>query len=582
MQTRQYLRAAPRREAAGGGRGEAQCDGDGLLLPDAASLAALRAWYEGWSATDAVAQYLEGCRVDGQSARGMIGSIRRRLIVFARSRHRPDLAALFDHAVSQRAQRARAVARAIDTLRSLPAAVPLIGDDVELWLAPRAAAALRVQGINTLAALTLRVPRRRRWWAPISGLGAAGARRIEAFFAAHPQLTERARALVPACPVDGVVPWEQLVVPREVDGSHGSFRAPRSTCTLTANNDYEAVQAWLALHESAATQRAYRKEAERLILWAIVERGRALSSLTTEDAVAYRAFLRHPAPRSRWTAPPRPRTSSDWRPFAGALSARSVAYALSVLGAMYRWLIAQRYTLANPFAGIKVRGASRSEPPAAARVFAEAEWSMIQTVAEGLEWSYGWQVPAAQRLRFVLDFAYATGLRASELVGATLGQIKIDPDDDRWLHLVGKGSKAGKVALPPLASAALDRYLAQRALPTTPARWDPRTPLLGSLEPDSEAGITATRLWNVMRRFFGQAADIIKDHSPATAEKLRRASPHWMRHTHATHALARGAELTTVRDNLRHASVSTTSIYLHTDEAKRARQLGAAFAQRDA
>ena len=55
-----------------------------------------------------------------------------------------------------------------------------------------------------------------------------------------------------------------------------------------------------------------------------------------------------------------------------------------------------------------------------------------------------------------------------------------------------------------------------------------------------------------------------------------------MRHTRATHALARGAELTTVCDNLRHASLSTTSIYLHTDEAKRAKQLGAAFAQRDA
>ncbi|KWD88201.1 integrase [Burkholderia ubonensis] len=45
-----------------------------------------------------------------------------------------------------------------------------------------------------------------------------------------------------------------------------------------------------------------------------------------------------------------------------------------------------------------------------------------------------------------------------------------------------------------------------------------------------------------------------------------------MRHTHATHALARGAELTTVRDNLRHAS-----IYLHGDDVKRARQLSDAF-----
>ena len=555
---------------------------DSAGFPDAASLAAFRAWCEGLSATDAVAQYVEARSADGQSARGLIGHIRRQLIDFARSRHRLDLVALLENAASRRAKHARAVARAIDTLRSLPAAAPLIGDGVCAWLAPRAAAALQAQGINTLAALTVRIPRRRRWWAAIPGLGATGARQIEAFFAEHPQLTERARALMPVSEVQSVVPWERLIVPHEVDGSLGTFRAPRATSTLAANNDYSAVQAWLALHESAATQRAYRKEAERLILWAIVERGRALSSLTTEDAVAYRTFMRHPAPRGRWVGPSRPRSSPEWRPFAGGLSARSTAYALSVLGAMYRWLIAQRYLLANPFAGIKVRGALRSEPLAAARFFAEGEWSMVQTVAEGLEWSYGWEAAAAQRLRFILDFAYATGLRVSELVDATLGQVENDSNGDRWLHLVGKGSKAGKVALPPMARAALDRSLAQRGLPTTPTRWNPKTPLIGSLDQDSAAGITSARLWSVMRRFFGDAADVIEDHSPATAEKLRRASPHWMRHTHATHALARGAELTTVRDNLRHASLSTTSIYLHTDEAKRAKQLGAAFAQRDA
>jgi site-specific recombinase XerD len=83
-----------------------------------------------------------------------------------------------------------------------------------------------------------------------------------------------------------------------------------------------------------------------------------------------------------------------------------------------------------------------------------------------------------------------------------------------------------------------------------------------------------------MRRFFSQAADILAGDYPTLAEKLRRASPHWMRHTHATHALARGAELTTVRDNLRHASVATTSIYLPSDEVKRARQMDQAFAIR--
>jgi site-specific recombinase XerD len=252
-----------------------------------------------------------------------------------------------------------------------------------------------------------------------------------------------------------------------------------------------------------------------------------------------------------------------------------VAYALAVIGAMFRWLIEQRYVLANPFSGVKVRGASHAAPMDTGRVFSEGEWAIIRAVADGLEWSYGWKVPAAQRLRFVLDFAYATGLRVSELVNAKLGQIEVDAHGDHWIKLVGKGSKSGKVALPPLVRSALDHSLMQRGLPITPAHWKPSTPLIADLgDPDSKSGITATRVWSLMKRFFTTVACAIEKDSPATAEKLRRASPHWMRHTHATHALARGAELTTVRDNLRHASVATTSIYLHTDEVKRARQIG--------
>jgi integrase len=170
-------------------------------------------------------------------------------------------------------------------------------------------------------------------------------------------------------------------------------------------------------------------------VWAIVERGRALSSLTTEDAIAYRAFLRHPSPRARWVGPVRPRTSPDWRPFNGSLSARSVAHALSILGALFRWLIEQRYVLANPFAGVKVREASGVNVLDTSHAFSEGEWALVRTIADGLEWSHGWSAPAAQRLRFLLDFGYATGLRASELVGATLGHIETDARGDHWLYM---------------------------------------------------------------------------------------------------------------------------------------------------
>lgn len=160
--------------------------------------------------------------------------------------------------------------------------------------------------------------------------------------------------------------------------------------------------------------------------------------------------------------------------------------------------------------GLKVRGGSQDAGLAASRALLDAEWSMVQPIAEGLEWSYGWEPAAAQRMRFVLDFAYATGLQASELVNARLGMIEDDAKGDRWVHLVGKGSKTGTVVLPPMAHAALDRYLVQRRLPTTPARWDPATPLLGSLGQDNAGSITAPRLWAVLERFFVQVADVFR------------------------------------------------------------------------
>lgn len=71
---------------------------------------------------------------------------------------------------------------------------------------PRVAAVLRQAGIRTLAELTLRVPRRKRWWSGITGLGPALAQQVEGFFAAHPKLTERARALLVVPPEDDVRP----------------------------------------------------------------------------------------------------------------------------------------------------------------------------------------------------------------------------------------------------------------------------------------------------------------------------------------------------------------------------------------
>jgi site-specific recombinase XerD len=550
-------------------------------FPGVGEIAALRAWYSGLSARVAAQRYLPKQLEGGTSARTVISSVRRQLITCARAAHQADIVKLLEHAENERVAKSKDVLRAIEVLRNAPRPVPMLADSPETWLTPRAASALLKAGINTLAELALRAARRRRWWVAIPGFGETNAKSVDAFFAAYPALSRPAVELVNTRSRSEIVPWETLAVPEALDGSQGLYRAPTRQCLLGATNDLAAVEAWLQLHESAATRRAYRKEAERLILWAIVERNKAFSSLNTEDAIAYRAFLRAPTPAAKWIGPACSRQSPDWRPFSGSLSARSAAYSLTVLATLYRWLISQQYVVANPFAGIKVSGATREQVIDTSRGFSFSEWHALRTEATVIEQTCGWSSEAAHRVRFMLDFGLMTGLRASELVGVRLGDIRTDADGDRWLRVVGKGKKTGKVAVPRLAYEALRGYLLERGLPEYEPRWKPETPIIGPIGEDQLKPITAGRLWAIMRRCFHDIAARVQDVMPALAQKLTHASPHWMRHTHATHVLEKGGDLTTVRDNLRHASISTTSVYLHADDKKRARILDSAFAQAD-
>jgi integrase len=104
--------------------------------------------------------------------------------------------------------------------------------------------------------------------------------------------------------------------------------------------------------------------------------------------------------------------------------------------------------------------------------------------SHGPEWSCGWTNVAAQRLRFLLDFGFATELSASELVGSTLEQIQTSERGEYWLRATGKGQKIAKAALPPLAWNALSRHLLARGLPVTQSHWQPETLLVCNLDED--------------------------------------------------------------------------------------------------
>jgi hypothetical protein len=124
------------------------------------------------------------------------------------------------------------VRRALEVLQQLPLPARLLTHAVERWLPHAPRNALKNAGIETLADLTLRVPRRRRWWAAIPGFGVGSARASK-----RSSRTSGIDAEGEGARGDSrctqTSPWETLVVPEDVDGiarTRSARRWPRARC----------------------------------------------------------------------------------------------------------------------------------------------------------------------------------------------------------------------------------------------------------------------------------------------------------------------------------------------------------------
>jgi integrase/recombinase XerD len=152
----------------------------------------------------------------------------------------------------------------------------------------------------------------------------------------------------------------------------------------------------------------------------------------------------------------------------------------------------------------------------------------------------------ALRDRALLETLYATGSRASEVVGLKLTDIFLEA---AFCKCQGKGNKQRVVPLGQPAVAALKDYLVRLR------------PQLVKNAPDAPwvfvsrggRGLTREMLWHLVKKYAGRAG------------LNRKVSPHTLRHSFATHLLAGGADLRTVQELLGHASIRTTQHYTHVD-----------------
>src|SRR5262245_21629499 len=150
------------------------------------------------------------------------------------------------------------------------------------------------------------------------------------------------------------------------------------------------------------------------------------------------------------------------------------------------------------------------------------------------------------RDKALLETLYATGSRASEVVGLTTADLHLD---SAFCKCTGKGNKQRVVPLGKPAVKALRAYLDEQRPDLV--RANPAAPWVFV----SRGGRALTRemLWILVKQYVLRAG------------LSSKASPHTLRHSFATHLLAGGADLRTVQELLGHSNIRTTQHYTHVD-----------------
>lgn len=494
-------------------------------------------------------------------------------------------------------RRARVVERQLDALRwlqNLVAQDPRPGDGVASWLNPSLASRLERAGVPTLFTLVERINGiGARWWVHVPGVGELKAIRILEWLQANEDVlglqvgvhVAQPRAHLTPVTLDAVVPaatairpFEKFVLPAELDGSAGLYRASQGKCLLMATNDHEAIGAWLASKkpgdvegELSSTQRSYRKEAERLLLWAILEQGKALSSLSVEDATAYQSFLAKPP--ATWCGPRHhQRWSPMWRPLEGPLTAVALRQSLIILRSLFLFLISQSYMTGNPFVTV-VLPPSPQQPLGSSRTLTFAQWDHIDARLQQHT-----NTVVGRRLQRAMRWLYATGLRLAEITSIKCEDLKPveyqladgSMATDWLLSVIGKGGRSRQVPVPAELVDEVGDELACHGFERQVGAISNRgIHVLARFETELErpAAWSASGLYKAIKGFLAQAADSLEG---ADAQQLRKVSTHWLRHSHGSHALqGRDGQtpvpIQVVQNNLGHASVGTTSMYLTTE-----------------
>ncbi|NSX05822.1 phage integrase family protein [Cupriavidus gilardii] len=514
--------------------------------------AVVRAYAQGMAAVDIANRYLldpdeEEALTEHQAVQRIL-RLRDRLVQFALQNNRPDIAAMFD---SLKGRSNVAMDRRVDALSSLERLSPgrpALDHAVSLWFGPSLSRRLAAGGIARIGDLVERVNRRgAAWWRGVPRLGAKSADVVRHWLERQrdtlrtsdggPVLGPQAGALVAPSqrpPMSPALLDDRLVepVPLEYMLSEtlsGSWRSD-------VGEELQWVRQWLdGKRPGSHTWASYRREAERLLLWA-ARRQRPLRTMTAEDLTAYWAFLADPQPAAFWQGPAGPRDRKPWRPFEGGLRDSSRQAAMRVIRALFGWLRQRGLLAHHPFDGFAMPvAADAAVAPVSAiaggspgegadeRDAADSPDTSVAAFRRWLEGSDGTPIwRTANAAAYLLGDC---GLRIGEVVVATGGHLRL-VDGGRWLVRPRFDRNGPAIAMPDVGAGLADMNLAmlsEDAWGALSRHWIDRG-LAADRLPDTAPLLGPLMLPPTSRGQAKRASQPLAGYSPSGLDRLLRAA----------------------------------------------------------
>lgn len=336
-------------------------------------------------------------------------------------------------------------------------------------------------------------------------------------------------------------------------------------CQIEAREDIAAVRCWLRKYRNHKTRVAYQREAERLLLWCAYERGLTLGQLKAQDWEAYLTFLK--APPSAWCATRAHlragKGSPFWRPFVAGLEGSAFKMAVRIIHSLLNYLVEAHYLRANVLKLIDT--ASERSLDTQARQYAvwermleDDEWDAVQTVLEHLPEGSRFDVETKRGIQLLFAMLYFLGLRIEEAASALWNAFRYR-EGQWWFFVRGKGGKLADIPVHEKLLRFMKVYRLQQG----------KVPLPNSDEADAvfvsawtQKPVSARQLSNWVKAIGREASQRFID-EPLKQEKLKKFSPHWLRHLFASHLDRAGVSATILRDLMRHGSLQTTQLYQH-------------------